>query len=98
MPIPGSPSAARISVEAAGWIRAARDLADAGGCLLSLWATRPSSTASAMVRAAVLIDGRALVLELSIADLALSYPSLQEIFPSAGRMQRAAFDLCGIRS
>ncbi len=98
MPIPGSPSAARISVDAAGWIRAARDLADAGGCLLSLWSTRPSSTASAMVRAAVLIDGRALVLELSIADLALSYPSLREIFPSAGRMQRAAFDLLDIRS
>ena len=98
MAIPGSPSAARIAVDALGWIRSARELAAAGGCLLSLWATRPSSTNSAMVRAAVLIDGRALVLELAVADLALSYPSLRETFPSAGRMQRAALDLCGIRS
>jgi Ni,Fe-hydrogenase III large subunit len=98
MPVPGSPSAARIAVDAAAWIRAARDLAGAGGCLLSLWATRPSSTMSAMVRAAVLIDGRALVLELALPEPAQAYPGLQEIFPAAGRMQRAAFDLCGIRS
>ena len=98
MPIPGSPAAARIAVDAMGWLRAARELADAGGSLLSLWATRASSTASATVRAAVLIDGRALVLELAVADLAQPYAGLQEIFPAASRMQRAGFDLCGIRS
>ena len=64
MPIPGSPSAARIAVDAMGWIRSARELAEAGGCLLSLWATRPSSTASAMVRAAV--DNRAMAQSVGI--------------------------------
>ena len=98
MPIPGSPSAARIAVDAAGWLRAAHELAAAGGCLLSLWATRASSTNSATARAAILIDGRALVLELSLSDPAATYPGLQEIFPAASRMQRAALDLLDIRS
>ena len=37
-------------------------------------------------------------LELPLAAGASGYPDLSEIFPAAGRMQRAAFDLSGVRA
>ncbi len=49
------------------------------------------------MRAALLTDVGMLVLELPLPDDA-SYRGLQEIFPAAARMQRAAFDLMGARS
>ena len=100
----------RLSVTAEEWRPCASGLAAAGGRLLSLWVVPGiPDTAPALVRAAVAIASGVLVLELSVADEvrggaaegstgAGNYPGLEAIFPCASRMQRAAYDLCGVRS
>ena len=39
-----------------------------------------------------------LVVELRVADADGAYPGIDDVFPAAGRMQRAIFDLHGLRS
>jgi Ni,Fe-hydrogenase III large subunit len=95
----GSPGAWTVTVAQREWLAAATEAAAAGGQLLSLWSTATSRGAlGPTVWAALLIDGRLLVLELQLADSAQTYRGLQELFPAAARMQRAAADLTGIRS
>jgi hypothetical protein len=80
------------------WVKAATDAATSGGRLLALWGTPESDDSSVIVRAALLTDLGVLVLELPPLRDGDRYPGLQEIFPAASRMQRAAFDLLGARS
>ena len=80
------------------WLRAATDAVAAGGQLIALWASPATESPAAVVmRAALFTDAGMLVLELPLPRDA-SYRGLQEIFPAAARMQRAAFDLMGARS
>jgi Ni,Fe-hydrogenase III large subunit/Ni,Fe-hydrogenase III component G len=97
-PLPGSPGATRLAVSAAEWLQAAGDVAAADGQLLAMWATPAANGASAFMRAALMHAGRVLVLELTLMQAAEVYPGLQSIFLSASRMQRAIFDLCGVRA
>src|SRR3569833_1237968 len=93
------PPSRRLRVTSEQWVQAARDAAAAGGQLLSLWATTDSADpACAILRAALLWDRGVLILELPSVRDGSHYPGLQEIFPAASRMQRAAFDLLGARS
>jgi Ni,Fe-hydrogenase III large subunit len=90
-------------VEATDWLAAAGDVAAAGGQLLALWGRNAPHVGgelsrAALVRAALLHEQGLLVLELALPATDGQYPGLQSIFPAAARMQRAAFDLCGIRS
>ncbi len=99
LPLAGKPSAGVLRVDASEWIGAASAASAAGGQLLGLWATlyedhRPAAT----VRAALLIEGGLLVLELPLGDAAERYRSLGEVFAGAGRLERAAADLTGVRS
>ena len=95
----GWPAGGLLPVSPADWLDAAADAAAAGGHLLTLWTTLyPESLPAATVRAALLIDGGVLVLDLALVDPAQPYRGLHEIFPAAARMQRAAADLTGIRS
>ncbi len=96
--LPGSPGATWLAVSAAEWLQAADDVAAAGGQLLAMWATPAAAGAGAFVRAALMHGGRVLVLELTLLQAAEGYPGLQSIFLSAARMQRAIFDLCGVRA
>jgi Ni,Fe-hydrogenase III large subunit/Ni,Fe-hydrogenase III component G len=87
-----------LRVTAEDWLRAATDAAAAGGQLLALWAAADSTDSSVVIlRAALQWDLGVLVLELAVRDGA-PYPGLQDVFPAASRMQRAAFDLVGVRS
>ena len=100
----------RLGVTAGEWLQCAATLATAGGRLLALWAVPcASGTTPTVVRAAIAIAARVLVLELTVADDERDgrtedssgtgdYPGLEAIFPCASRMQRAAYDLCGVRS
>jgi Ni,Fe-hydrogenase III large subunit len=98
-PVPGSPGAAEVVTDATAWFEIALDAAAAGGRLLALWATAGDATSAAgNVRAAFLTNGRLLIATLPIADTMTPYRGLHELYPSAARMQRAAFDLTGIRS
>jgi len=97
--LPGSPSAGALAVDADDWLAAAGDVAAAGGQLLALWVTAGQDAAApATVRAAMLVDGRLLVLALRVRTATGRYPGLHGLFPAASRMQRAAFDLTGVQS
>lgn len=96
-PLPGRPAGGRLALDAAGWLDAATDAAAAGGQLLSLWAT-PAEGGGGTVHAALLIDGAVLLLEHAVGGAGERYRGLQDLFPAAARMQRAAADLCGIHA
>ncbi|MBI2803217.1 MAG: NADH-quinone oxidoreductase subunit C [Gammaproteobacteria bacterium] len=77
----------------------AHDVSSGGGQLASLWTTSGDESGNhANVRAVFLINASVLIVTLPIVDDSLSYRGLETLFPSAVRMQRAAFDLTGIRS
>jgi len=96
--IAGAPRSRRLRVDQDEWLRAAADIAAAGGHLIAVWASPAAETALAIVmRAALFTDLGLLVLELPLPDGG-SYRGLHEVFPATARMQRAAFDLVGVRS
>ena len=98
-PLPGGPSIGAVDVDAQGWVAIASDVAAAGGQLLALWTTLERGTdVHATVRAALLVDSRVLVPTLRIPSATAASPGLQDFFPAATRMQRAAFDLTGVAS
>ena len=98
-PLVGKPSGAILTVGPSEWLGAANDAAAAGGQLVALWATLyPDSVPPAVVRAALLVDGGLLVMELPLASVTQPYRGLHDVFPAAARMQRAAADLTGVRS
>lgn len=95
----GAPSVRRLSVNAEQWSSAIQDLSAAGGRLLALWAGgQQDDASSAIVYAALQLEPGVLVLELQIAHPEAAYPGLEQIYPAASRMQRAMFDLSGVRS
>jgi Ni,Fe-hydrogenase III large subunit/Ni,Fe-hydrogenase III component G len=79
------------------WSRAARELAESGARLAALWGSSGERGAPT-VRAAFFTRTGGLLLSLPLDDAAPSYPGLEEFFPCATRMQRAAADLSGVRS
>jgi Ni,Fe-hydrogenase III large subunit len=73
------------------WLQSAQDVAASGGRLLALWASAEA------VYAAFIAHPGVLILELDTAK-SLAYPTLAPLFPASARMERAAFDLSGLRS
>jgi len=97
--IPGAFPARRLTVAAAQWLHTAELLCEAGGRLLALWGSdERDRNADFAVCAAVLKPSRLLVLELRVPAQASEFPSLVPVFPSAGRMERALYDLLGLRA
>jgi Ni,Fe-hydrogenase III large subunit len=89
--LPGAPGLCALSVSREEWRHAAQDLAATGARLVALWAGQHK------VSAAFLTERRGLVLNLPVAADSF-YPGLEDLFPAAARMQRAAADLSGLRS
>lgn len=83
-------------VNANQWRAAAEAVLAAEARLLALWAGAPAVGASVSV-AYVLAQG-AVWLELSLAAGETVYPDLSHIFAVAARMQRALFELSGLRA
>ncbi|HVP32511.1 MAG TPA: hypothetical protein VMT09_02585 [Steroidobacteraceae bacterium] len=79
------------------WLPAAQELCGAGARLAALWVSGGARGAPS-VRAAFFGGTGPLLLNLPLADAADSYPGLEELFPCAARMQRAAADLSGVRA
>jgi Ni,Fe-hydrogenase III large subunit len=99
--VPGAVHARGLGVTAEEWKQAACDVAASGGSLLSLWAARDAESPSTFaIYAAYWIDRGILLVELpgQAGGEAPAYPGLEEIFPAASRMQRAGFDVSGVRS
>ena len=93
----GAPGIKALAVDASAWREVAQDVAAAGGRLLALCGDT-SSAGRAAVQALYVAQAGALAVELSVATEPARYPGIHDVFPCAGRMQRAIFDLHGLRS
>lgn len=93
----GAPGMCKVPVSHGQWRPAALDIAAAGGRLLALWASGDEQT-GARIHAAFLSEQAGWVLTLSLTDPDAPYPGLEDLFPSAARMQRATADLTGLHS
>lgn len=96
--LPGTLPIWRGAVDASGWQMAASTMAKSGGRLIALWASDRRELRGTAICAAYASASGLVWIELPLAAGASGYPDLSEIFPAAGRMQRAAFDLSGVRA
>lgn len=89
----------RASVTQEGWEIAARAAKNSGARLLSLWGagSRRNGGMFAAYAAYALSDGL-VILDLPVKEADLPYPDLSWAFPYAARMQRAVYDLLGLRA
>jgi Ni,Fe-hydrogenase III large subunit len=95
--LPGAPGARVVRVPRDDWRPVAEDAAAGGGRLLALW-TSGEAAPALIVRAAYDTREGLLVAELLLPDSDHDYPGLDQVYPAAARMQRAAADLTGARS
>jgi Ni,Fe-hydrogenase III large subunit len=95
--IRGATKAWSLAVARDEWSQAAQDAAAGNGRLLALWGSRDGHGGN-IVRAAFIADPGVLVLSLPLGSDETGYPGIEQWFPSANRMQRAAADLSGWRS
>jgi Ni,Fe-hydrogenase III large subunit/Ni,Fe-hydrogenase III component G len=93
----GAPGVHALEVTRETWRQAAGAIAAAGGRLLALWTSR-SAGGGARAHAALSAEPGVLVMALPLAPVDTDYPGLEDLFPAASRMQRAAADLTGVRS
>ncbi|NNM62754.1 MAG: Ni,Fe-hydrogenase III large subunit [Steroidobacteraceae bacterium] len=99
-PLAADPGIRRIVVGGEDWRRIAEDLAAAGGRLLALWGQDAGAGYPAVFAAYATAAGLLLAelpFEAPPGDASI-YPGLQDLFPFASRMQRAVYDLYGLRS
>jgi Ni,Fe-hydrogenase III large subunit/Ni,Fe-hydrogenase III component G len=96
-PAAGAPRASALEVDAQAWRNVAQDVAAGGGRLLALWGDT-SLPGRASVQALYVAQPGAVAVELPVAMAAGRYPGLEDVFPAAGRLQRAVFDMHGLRS
>ena len=96
--LPGAMPVAMATADAAQWSAAAHAFAQAGHRLVALWGSdRRDLDEGFVVHAAyAAADGLACV-RLPLRG-ATSYPDLSAHFAAANRMQRAAFDMLGVRA
>jgi len=95
-PVPGAITAWRAEVDAATWRLTAHQVWEHGGRLIALWGADTGRSPSMHV--ALVHASRLLWLVLPVKGPEPEYPDLADLYPAAGRMQRAAFDLLGIRA
>ena len=95
--VPGASPASRGEVDAAAWRRVCLQVRGQGGRLVALWASDWRTLGFGFGVHAALATGSGL-LWLTVRPDGDAYPSIADIFPAAGRMQRAAADLLGVRA
>ena len=70
-----------------------------GGRIVALWGEDDTDrNAGFVVNVALVVRPGMLCARLELPAADPVYPSIADIFPAAGRMQRAVFDLLGIRA
>ncbi|MSQ88784.1 MAG: Ni,Fe-hydrogenase III large subunit [Betaproteobacteria bacterium] len=105
-PLPGAAPVWRARCDPGQWLAACLAIATAGGRLGSLWASderdtgkeRAGALGGYSVHALMVTYDGLLWLDLPVSAQVAGYPDLSGIFPCARRMQRAAFDLVGLRA
>jgi Ni,Fe-hydrogenase III large subunit len=88
---------AALAVDAGEWHDLALDIAAAGGRLLALWGTRHADRGDALQAVAMVPTG-VLVATVRLPGGTTGFAGIEDVFPAAGRMQRAIFDLTGLRA
>lgn len=79
------------------WSATARAVADAGGRVVALWGVDRCAIGGTLTACVAYTTSQGLIwLELRLDGVALAVPDLTDVFPCAGRMQRAMTDLVGI--
>ena len=97
--LPGATRAAIATVSATHWTQVAQAFADAGGRLVALWGSdRRDLGEGLVVHAAYATQAQLACVRLPLHDAPPGYPDLSALYPAAGRMQRAAFDLLGVHA
>jgi Ni,Fe-hydrogenase III large subunit/Ni,Fe-hydrogenase III component G len=98
-PLAGAMPAAIVAVDEAQWSAAAEAFANAGVRQVALWGSdrRDLGEGFVVIAAYAAADGLACV-RLRAAGEPPSYPDVSSRFPAAARMQRALFDLLGVRA
>ena len=98
-PLPGAMPAWRASANAQQWRDTAQRVRERGGRLVALWASDETTRAGGyMVHAGLAVRDGLLWMTLPIAHGTPEFPDISALFPAADRMQRAAFDLVGVRA
>jgi Ni,Fe-hydrogenase III large subunit/Ni,Fe-hydrogenase III component G len=96
-PLASAVPATRVPVSSGQLLTACRLAWEGRGQLVALWITDDRDRHRGfMVRVALEDNDGLTVLEHTLPDADARYPDVSAIFPAANRMQRAAFDLCGI--
>jgi Ni,Fe-hydrogenase III large subunit/Ni,Fe-hydrogenase III component G len=97
-PLAGAMPVALTTVSSSEWKRIARACARDGDRLVALWGSdrRDLGEGFVVLAAYATADGLACV-RLPLAD-ETEYPDISDWFPAASRMQRATFDLVGLRA
>ncbi|HQR25059.1 MAG TPA: hypothetical protein PK163_09750 [Steroidobacteraceae bacterium] len=95
--VAGAPGTRALTVDEQAWRGLALDVSASGGRLLALWADTTAGSPAA-IDALYLLQHGALVVELPVVDTAAPYSGLHDVFPSAGRLQRAIRDMHGLCS
>ncbi|HEX9207652.1 MAG TPA: hypothetical protein VF851_05405 [Steroidobacteraceae bacterium] len=85
-----------LTIDAADWRDLAQDIAATGGRLLALWGTRRPGEGQ-VLQAVATGQSRVLFVTVRPPVDGTEFAGVDGVFPAAGRMQRAVFDLTGIR-
>ncbi len=95
--LPGAMPVWHGRVDRDGWRTAARDVSEKGGRLVALWGADDTDVGGGFaVHAALTIRSGLLVITLPVENE--RFPDISDLFPAANRMQRAAYDLFGLRA
>ena len=98
-PVPGAVPVWRKQVDAERWRTLAEQLLSAGSRLGALWASDERDRGGGyMLRALYVVFEGLLIAELRVDPALATYADVSDLFACAARMQRAAFDLCGVRA
>ena len=94
--VPGAMPVWHGRVDAEQWRTACQQVRDKGGRLVALWGADHRGRGGAFaVHAALTVASGLLVMTLPCGE---RFPDVSDIFPAANRMQRAVYDLLGIRA
>lgn len=97
-PLAGPAAVGVADVAAPDWLRVAHLVSADGGRLISVWGAHRQPPDNCFVVSAAYCAAEGLLwLRLELGD-GEAYPALCSLFPAAARMQRALFDLLGVRA
>lgn len=97
--VPGPMPVRKLTVNAAEWRGLGEEVRGAGGKLLALWGIDDCAcSGNFLLHAALVFAEGVLLMVLPVAQADARFPDLSDLFPAAGRMQRALADLLGVRA